>query len=167
MMVEVFAINKAGISPTNADLALQAALAVRGKIKVAGDSSIIFNYGTNTELSVNPINIGFNTNMASNASTLVHTHTQSSLITIAWYVGRSTSSQHLRTSLVLTPAAGATFTNTIGIRVSYIMDDVKFSQGSGLYNVYGKPTAFSSTGGHAGGTGISTSPPVFAIGSAS
>lgn len=166
MMVEVFAINKPGISPTNGDLALQAALAIRGKIKVTGDATLFFNYGTNTELSANPIAIGFNTNMTPNSSTTVDSYTQSSLISTVWSVGRSTSYQHLRISLSLNPATGATFTNTIGIRVSYIFDDIKFAQGSSSYNVYGKPYGFSPTGGHAGGSGISTAPAVFTIGSA-
>lgn len=167
MMVEVFAINKSGISPTNGDLALQAALAIRGKIKVTGGETLFFNYGTNTELSANPIPFGFNSNTASNASTVVDSYTQSSLISTVWSVGRHTNYQHLRISLSLNPATGATFTNTIGVRVSYIFDDIKFADGAGSYNVYGKPYGFSPTGGHVNGSGITTAPAVFTIGSVS
>ena len=58
-MFEVSAEDVDGVTPIVQDATLKSMLAVRGKIKVTGSNTIIFNYGSPSTVSITPINNQF------------------------------------------------------------------------------------------------------------
>ena len=156
-MMEVSASEASGVPSTASDLALQAALSIRGKIKVNGTNSCIFNYGTNSQLALSPVTTGF-ASISNGSSSAINTYTNSG-ITVSWSIGKSTDGAGLKIILSLT--GPSTLTNIINVRASYIMDDIKYAVGTGTQNVFSKPLAF--TAAHYTGTGVSVSPAVFTV----
>ncbi len=154
-MVEASAEETSGTPSNTADLSLQNLLAVRGKLKVNGSSSLVFNYGSNTAMSANAIATGFDT-IQNGASTTVHTSTVAP-ISMSWSIGKTTNGAGLRVILSITTSTA--LTNQITVRASYIMDDVKYVVDNVLYNVYAKPLPFNSQ--QYTGTGVTVSPTVY------
>lgn len=160
-MFEVSAEDVDGVTPIVQDATLKSMLAVRGKIKVTGSNTIIFNYGSPSTVSITPINTGFD-NVLNGASTTVSNYTLSG-VTLSWGIGKTTTGEGLKIIFSLTTTTP--FTNTINVRTSYIMDDTKYANNNVQVNVFGKPLTFDAT--MYGGTGVSTTPTVYFIDGAS
>lgn len=156
-MFEVSAAPTGTTASTAADLALQTACSVRGKIKVTAGNTIIFNYGNPSTVSITPISTGFDS-VNNGGTSVVHTYTTTSL-SFAWSIGKTSDGTGLRIVLTITPTTGATFTNTITVRTSYIFDNIKYAVGTSILNVYSPPLAFNVS--NATGTGITVSPTVY------
>lgn len=156
VMVEVAATNKPNTTSNSADLALQSALAIRGKIKITGSQSILFNYGANAVVSIQPIEIGFNS-INAGGSTMINSWTQSGVVTVIWSIGKPQLGSGLKVMLGISSTQA--MTNIVNIRLSYIVDGIKYSVGGSQVNVFGAPKTFSLS--DLSGTGITQSPAVY------
>lgn len=156
IMVEVACTAASGVASVAGDLEFQSLFGQFGKLKVTANQSILFNYGYPASV-VETKSTGFV--QTSNLVTNVWSKTSGSS-NISWNVGRNSAGTKLKIVLVLNSSSTVTLTNQLSIRISYIVDDVKYVLNGNVTPVFPRPSAYSTS--NISGTGI-TAPPVFIV----